>query len=339
MRACRIPLLLTAFMLAACTAGPTASLTSLPQTASPSSAPDLSEAVIATIPLDLAGETTVAVGEGAVWLRLHDGSVARIDPATNTVVATIAVGRGQYGQVAVGEAGVWVTTFAENRLSRIDPETNRVVAEITVGDNPEGIAFTPGAVWVSNHRAGSVSRIDPATNAVVATITFGPEGSSGPRSIAIAAGDLWTPVPNMSSVVRISPESNEVLETLPFNDPHGVISDGDKVYVSGGGQVSEIDPGTNSVIRELDLEHEPAAVGLASFWTAVGQDLLRLDPETLQPVASWRVLERPALFARIAFGEGSIWLAPLDQPILVRVDPGKLTISSPQPSLLRLLDR
>jgi YVTN family beta-propeller protein len=60
-------------------------------------------------------------GEGAVWVANgHEGTVTRIDLATNTVVETIAVGRAPFS-IAVGEGAVWVTNREEDTLTRIDP--------------------------------------------------------------------------------------------------------------------------------------------------------------------------------------------------------------------------
>ena len=54
----------------------------------------------------------VAVGEGSVWVTNYlDGTVSRIDPATNRVVATLEVGR-HPDHIAVGEGGIWVTVHS-----------------------------------------------------------------------------------------------------------------------------------------------------------------------------------------------------------------------------------
>ncbi len=51
---------------------------------------------------------SVAVGAGAVWVaNSADGTVSRIDPATNTVTATITLG-GEPVAVAVSGTTVWV---------------------------------------------------------------------------------------------------------------------------------------------------------------------------------------------------------------------------------------
>ena len=50
----------------------------------------------------------MAVGERAVWVaNAKDGTVSRIDPATNQVTATVRVG-GSPRDVAVGSGRVWV---------------------------------------------------------------------------------------------------------------------------------------------------------------------------------------------------------------------------------------
>jgi streptogramin lyase len=63
-------------------------------------------AVVRTIEID-GRPLGVAVGEGAVWAAVDDGTVVRIDPATNERQA-IRVG-GRPRSVAVGAGLVWVT--------------------------------------------------------------------------------------------------------------------------------------------------------------------------------------------------------------------------------------
>jgi YVTN family beta-propeller protein len=54
------------------------------------------------------GPTDIAVGAGSVWVANYlDGTVSKIDPATNSVVDTIAVG-GWPEHIAARQGGVWV---------------------------------------------------------------------------------------------------------------------------------------------------------------------------------------------------------------------------------------
>ncbi len=99
-------------------------------------------------------------------------SVAAIDAGSNRLVAEVPVGNGPTS-VAVGEGSVWVTNALDRSVSRIDPGTSGVLQRIDVGGDPSGIAVGAGAVWVANSLDGTVSRIDPQTNREVQTIPVG----------------------------------------------------------------------------------------------------------------------------------------------------------------------
>lgn len=263
----------------------------------------------------------IALGDGSVWVRFVDGSVARVDTTTNTVGAKIPVGAGEFGSLAVGEGAVWVTTFDEDKVSRIDPSTNKVVAEIAVGKNPEGIVVTPGAVWVSNHRAGSISRIDPTTNAVVATITFGKTGASGPKDIRVSHGSLWTSVPNMGLVVRIDPATNKVIATIKVLAVEDLVLGNETLYASSSlrGQAYQIDPAANAVVRKFEPGEAPWTFAGDSYWGVDGADLLRLAPDTFDPVERLRIAGPQSGYADLAFGDGSVWLLT-EGGLLLRVE-------------------
>lgn len=260
----------------------------------------------------LAQGTQMALDEDAVWLRLADGSVARVDPSTGELV-TIPVGSGEFGSLAVGEGAVWVTTFDEDKLSRIDPATNIVVAEIEVGTNPEGIAVTPGAVWVSNHRGGSIWRIDPATNAVVAKIDAGRVGTSGPKYLHNAFGGLWTAIPNSSIVVRIDPKTNAIAATIDVVTVEDLVIGDDSLYATDAlGKISEIDPATNTALRRFYPDAVPWLFGDGSFWAVDGPDLLRLDTATFAPTEILHVPGEQTEYAAFTFVGTSIWLLTND---------------------------
>jgi hypothetical protein len=165
---------------------PSAPATSKPS--KPSSTPGAASSLplLASIPLPMAGGVQIATGFGALWLRLHDGSVARIDPVTNRLVATIGVGRGEFGDIATGEGSVWVTTFDEDKLTRIDPATNRIVAEVRVGTNPEALGF---------HRMRCGWRITaegPSPEWIRRRTRFWRRSLSGQRARAAPAESPWS---------------------------------------------------------------------------------------------------------------------------------------------------
>jgi YVTN family beta-propeller protein len=136
--------------------------------------------VTATIPCPIGNsEGSIAAGGGSVWIVTDArGTLARIDPATNTIVAEVYVAPGSYG-LTYGEDALWVTSGERNIVSRVDPHTNLVVGN---DRGRQGAALHRGRrrrVWTLNQGDGSVSRIDPATNKVVATIEVGVPGGGG----------------------------------------------------------------------------------------------------------------------------------------------------------------
>ena len=277
--------------------------------------------MLTTIRLEgLPQATQIAIDNDVAWLRLTDGSVARVNLETKTIVATIPVGSNAYGSLTVGEGAVWVTTFAKDKLSRIDPATNTVVAEIAVGANPEGITVTPGAVWVSNHRGGSIWRIDPTTNTVVAKIEVGAVGPSGPKWLQYAFGDVWTSIPNSSIVVRVDPETNAIAATIDVVAVEDLIIGDDVVYATDAlAQVNQIQPDSNEVVRQFQPDVVPWVFGDGAFWGADGSDLLRLDPTSFAATEVWHVAGGQTEYAAMAFSGGSLWLLT-DDGFLLEVE-------------------
>ena len=216
------------------------------------------------------------------------------------------------GSLAIGEDAVWVTTFDEDQVSRIDPATSRVVAVIPVGTNPEGIAVTPGAVWVSNHRGGSIWRIDPVTNAVVAKVEVGPTGPSGPKLIVAGFDALWTSVPNANLVIRLDPETYEVA-TIDVLYAEDVMIGSDFVYATDGlGQLTEIQPDSNEVVRQFSPVLMPWFFADGGFWRGEGSELLRLDASSFAATEIWHVPGGQTGYNTLTFRGGSVWLVTDD---------------------------
>ena len=140
----------------------------------------------------------VAFGGGRLWVTMSaQASVARIDPASNTVETTVRIGSelDQLRAIAIGEGGVWVTSRGyesdeAGKLWRIDPASGRVTTATRVGRSPLGVAVGEGSVWVANYEDGTVSRIDPDTQEVVATIKV----KRGVAEVAVGDGVVWATV-------------------------------------------------------------------------------------------------------------------------------------------------
>jgi YVTN family beta-propeller protein len=201
-----------------------------------------SGAVTATIKTTIANsEGSIVAGAGSIWILTDaKGTLARFDPATNTLVAEVYVAAGSYG-LAYGEDALWVTSSERNTVTRVDPATNLIVETIAVGKTPRFIAAGDGAVWSLNQGDGSVSRIDPATNKVVATIDVGVPGPGG--DIAVGEGSVWVTAFEYP-LSRIDPSTNAVVQQFTGKGGDAIRVGLGSVWLSNleAGTVWRIDP-------------------------------------------------------------------------------------------------
>ena len=166
--------------------------------------------VEATLPFEVPdSEGGIATGAESVWVMTDkNGTLARIDPATNKAVAEIRVAPGSYA-VAFGENAVWITSTEKNLLTRVNARTNLVEETIPVGPRPRFLTVGEGSVWTLNQGDGSVSRVDVKTNKVVATIEAGVPGNGG--EIAVGDGSVWV-TSFEYPITRIDAATNKVAQ-------------------------------------------------------------------------------------------------------------------------------
>ena len=103
----------------------------------------------------------MALGEGAIWVQNRtDGSVSRIDPATNREAARIAAhAPTPAGDISAGGGAVWLSVDGMP-VTRIDPRTNTVTHQFVGGSGADAVRWGAGALWVADHKIGQLWRID-----------------------------------------------------------------------------------------------------------------------------------------------------------------------------------
>jgi streptogramin lyase len=316
---------LCALLFAACGSGTSGSKPAT--TAGPINPDSLPSAgtVSATIPL-IGGRIDppyiygIAADDTAVWVHnAAQGTVVRVDPASNKVVATIPVGHG-LGDVVLEAGFVWVSNHDDSTISKIDPLTDQVVDTIALPPPTGFLGVSPGAVWVASHEnGGTLRKIDARTDQVVATIFT----NYGPSWTAYATGALWICNRDaaLAGVTRVDPASSNVLTDVDIST--GKLYPCDGIAVADDGVWAEllddsdnydvglvrIDPATNGVINTILLPPSPATSALAAHgqevWTAK-QDLglFRISAKTHQAVG---FLSVPDGVAGVAIGPGAVW--------------------------------
>ena len=111
-------------------------------------------------PVEVPEAFGVATGEGAVWVVSASGEVTRIDPGSLGTATPRARIRGAL-DVAAGLGSVWVTS-SNRMLTRLDPDTLEPAGQpIPVGDEAASVSVGAEAVWVANGGDGTLTRVQP----------------------------------------------------------------------------------------------------------------------------------------------------------------------------------
>jgi hypothetical protein len=199
-------------------------------------------------------------------------------------------------------------------------------------DPPPTLGSGLGSVWVLGRTR--LLRVDEATGRVTGQLPLSvtqivPGGGAMYAATALPTGG--------SQLVRIDPGSlrRTVVHTYPLTVP-GLAMQGSHAYAVLDGTpatVVDVDVATGeSLTRPLPAQVVPAggwnvAVGFGSVWVCAGQQLVRLDPATLQVQAVIQVdgaLPEPRDPKSVFVGDGFVWLS------------NSFTMSAPDGSLLQL---
>jgi YVTN family beta-propeller protein len=205
--------------------------------------------VVATIGLGGPGfPSSIAVGEGAVWVGVNQGfdpsveppAIHRIDPQTNGVVTSIELsGTDGWAIVTAGEGVMWAAGY-DGRLFRVDPRTNELQHVASLGVSVGAITFGDGALWIAS-TPGGILRVDPATGSIEATVPGGgtPEEFQS-RSfqdvqlgMTFADGIIWVTGKLNGTIDRIVANGNSALQPINVGQtPTGVAVGYGSVWVT-----------------------------------------------------------------------------------------------------------
>ena len=320
-------------------AAPAASVASSPTGgASPSSQPTATPppkptAAATPLPDGVVAEIRVGDGpgyadvvEGAVWVGNHRGnSLSKIDPATNAVATTVDVARDPTG-VTAGFGSIWTFTFDPTAVTRVDIATEEVIATIPIdapGGSITGLVEAAGSMWIAPE-GGRLFRIDPDDN--TATDVRGLD-TDCPGSLAFAEGSLWhVPFCGAPVVLRIDPADGKVNTKIEVpEDTHAIWAGLDRLWaVTGWGELTEIDPATNKVIRSksVGLAAEQVRTGLALVWVRVDdRTLVGVDPADLSIRHDYRLPAAQIPGGGIAFSEDAVWAMNFTAGTVWRIEP------------------
>jgi hypothetical protein len=246
----------------------------------------------------------VAIGEGAVWVLLEQGTLLRVDPDRHRVTGRLQLGA-PTGPLAVGAGAVWVGNGQATVTTRVDPVRLRVTARF----GGYVVAVAHRMLWSyccrRDYKPMGFSRIDARTlrprPPLVVTDASGRRQPVG--RFAVGGAAVWTQAPEEERVWRVPLADGRARATGASGLAYGLAADARAAWVLSGTSDPGIAPDRTGRLR-------------------------RLDPRTGDVTVTTPL---PDLAANLAvgpvLGEGAVWLAGphtrLDRGggILVRVDP------------------
>jgi streptogramin lyase len=283
----------------------------------------------------------IAVGEGAVWVLLEQGTLLRVDPDRHQVTGRLELGAPTggmpVGPLAVGAGAVWVGTREATVTARIDPVRLRVTARL--GGHVALVA--QGVLWSyccrRGDRAMGFGRVDARTLRPRPPLLV--RDAAGRRQpvgrLAVDTDAVWTQAFEDQRLWRVplaGGPARAVVRVAGF--PYGLAAGSGAAWLLSGtgepgtgrdrtGRLRRLDRRTGEVtattpLPDLDVGRDGVAVGLVvgddAVWVAGpysrglhgGGILLRVDPASGR-VAGW--LRDPRWFFQdvLAAGARGVW--------------------------------
>jgi streptogramin lyase len=305
---------------------PTAAATPTAATATPTASGSSNEsAIVATVPT-ADGPIILAATDDTVWVENHRSNfVSRVDPARNLEVEQLTKVN-VHCEIAAGGGSVWTTEAAASSVNKVDERTGKVVASIVLSDAC-GIAVDDDDVWITSPGLGTIVRYDPATTKPRTTIKLQPMVFS----VAIGPEAVWVVgEADGGAVYRIDPATNKLVASIsvPIGFATGIVAGHGAVWVPSRDNrvVYRIDPATNAVAATIKMPSLIGGIGVGpdAMWTSGFGDgnVYRIDPATNEITASVSTGQGNLGPPLVAFG--SIWVAALDQNVVLRIDPAAI---------------
>lgn len=230
------------------------------------------------------GAVSVTVGAGAVWVPNHDdGTVTRIDPATNTG-QTVAVGRVPW-EIGVHGNAVWLV-YSNGTLVRLDPRTGR----------PEGAPYDFGRF--------AKYRFQAADSAILA-----------------GAQALWVYEIGGASF-RIPLQNGAPGRPTMFHPAVKIAAAGQTLWVARSNPftLSHVDADTGRVLRVLHEYVQSLVSAPSGLWISGGDTVVRRDPRTGAQLSTQEA-GSPHSEIVLAAGDGRVWAYDISDHTLERVYP------------------
>jgi DNA-binding beta-propeller fold protein YncE len=263
----------------------------------------------------------LVVAARQVWtLEFGEGTLARIDPATNKAAA-VDVGEAA-GMASEGD-DIWLAANG-NTLVRLDGESGNRERVLKLARKPlfelrdaGFLTVSAGSIWLTipvlgdNSADQTLWRIDPQTGAVKARAPL----LANPVSLAADARYVWVANIDGGKVTRVDVTTNTAKNVDTSIGPAGVTTGAGSLWVSHYlPEVWRIDPDTTRVQAKIHLDTgttRAIAFGGGRAWVSTESGVVALDPATNKIVQTIELIEpeREVGPTAIAYLDGDLWVS------------------------------
>ena len=266
----------------------------------------------------------VAVKGSAVWVaNSGDGTVSRIDPATNKVIATIGVG-GRPTHLSAQSGALGVTT--PHSMHWIDPATNQVVHSLPLSAGTGDAALVFDGCLAESLNDGTVRVLNPFDGRELGSVAV---ASRGVSALANDRGKLWAL--NGDALVAVHDLDFKLTTRFALQrDTNRNPQVTDLVLVGGhlwaadaDGDVIRypVDSPERTLRGQLIAREGPSAIAAGPTGVFVAshstQTVIKFDPSTGQAKARIHLPD----VSEVAVGPDAVWATAGSRGLLYRIDP------------------
>ncbi len=289
-------LVVVTLTLAACTASalqaPAPTSTSVPIILpTPASVESLEERSLATIDIKYPDE--LAFVQGFIWVKTDDGHLIQVDPAANR---------------AVGDIKVDTTSDPYHYCQGLGTDGTHIWACSASGDE--------------DHRTIDVVRIDPSTQSVVETVKVGKIFDQ--FDMPFLLNQIWVLSGNGDKLVGIDVTTGQPNPAIDLGARCFQLAVTDKLLMAACASdnlVLQIDPEQRKVTERLTIQSPRLIAGTENgIWVVQDNAVVRLNPQSLEPVAEFKQLSNIGFTGDIFVTQDAVWLRQ-DSGFLYRINP------------------
>ena len=259
-----------------------------------------------------------------LWVKQDDGMVVRIDPRTNRPKGKVrADTKSEHLCQGIGSGGGAVWSCSGSDIVRIDPRRLTVTDSIPVGKvfDQGRLVFVDGRIWVLTGDGDSLVGIDTATASPGSPIAL-PDACS---ELSAGPETIWVLCPVAGKVLAVDPASASVAAELEIDSPTFAAATESDLWVGSAGDLVRVDLETlEPVARFLGLDPGPdgdVAVDGEDVWVRTPAGFLHRIDAASNTVAEQIEPDEALSGGAVLVAEGSLWTTAFDDGLLLRLRP------------------